>query len=210
MKTEERGRGSLRWLVLLAVLVAGALALGQLFGGGGGGRPGVSGDRVASYLLDPRDLAAAEGAPETIFQRTNPPLDPAQVERTASSLTLGRVPLPDDRGVSTFRRADTGEEITQVVLLYDDPAAAEDLDELGAALVAGAFGLESQAIALPGAEGARSWTAEDYRAVSFRRGGAVVFVGTTGTGDVMQLATHILARIQAQPPPSATSPAGDP
>lgn len=213
--TTVSGRGWLRWLILLIVLAVAALALGQLFSPTGE-RPGVTGARVAPYLLGPQALAGVAAAPAGAYRQTSPPVDLPQAERLAAQVGLGQVPLPDDREIVTYRRTDTGDEVTQLVLLYDDPSAAERLDGLAATKLAGLVGLQSEETALAGAQDARAWRAESYRAVSFRRGGVAVFVGMTtrdpraGHGGVLQLAAAVLARIQAQPPPEAGSPTAVP
>jgi hypothetical protein len=197
--------GYRRWIAVLLVLVVGSLALGHLLGGGER-RAGVTGERVRPYMLEPSDLASVSGAPVEAYRRTNPPLDLEQAERTASGVTVGRVPLPDDRHIVTYRRVGTGEEITQIVLLYDDPSRAEVLDSLAGSMVPGWIGLASEPFAMPGAQDSRLWTAEGYRAVSFRHGGVAVFLGSSGVGDhdgVLALAEIVIDRLESLPTATA-------
>lgn len=193
-----------RWVVVAIVLVASFAALRWMTDRGGEGSP--TGARVSRYLAGPPELASSLGVPQAVFAKTNPPVDLDQLERSARSLTLDRVPLPDDHAIATYRRADTDAEITQVALIYDDQAAVERLDGLASSLLAGAFHLQTRPIRIEGAQDARLWWSEEYLALSFRRGGVAVFVGNTDVGaeeELRALAQTTLERIAASPQPTA-------
>lgn len=201
-------RRSIRRYLVLVVLVAGGLLAVSLARGCDG--DGATGQRVSGYVLSGPELGRVLGVSATALRRTNPPVDIGQVERSARSLTMGQVPLPDDRSMATVRRSDTGHEITQLVMLYDDAAALEGLDELAASLVGGAFHLESEPVALADAVDARRWWAASFRALSFRKGKLAVFLGTSdeaGEDDLRAIAATIIARIEAHPPPPPSATA---
>lgn len=170
--------------------------LAQVFSAGSGGP--TRGLRTAPYMLTAADLGEVGGAN---YVRTNPPVDLANAERVARA-SLGQIPLPADRDIASWQRRDTGEQVTQVVLLYDDPAAAARLDALALRLLPGAFGLNPQSVDLPGAVDARSWTSPGYRALSFRRDGVAVFVGSSADDPVAtrRLAEAVLRRLPISEP----------
>lgn len=181
------------------MLVAGAiggLVLVQIFSAGGDGPP--RGLRTAPYMLTAEDLAAAGDGQ---YLRSNPPVDLVNVERAARA-SLGQIPLPADRDIASWQRPDTGEQVTQVVLLFDDPAAAARLDELALRLLPGAFGLHPQPADLAGALDARSWTGPGYRALTFRQGGVAVFIGSSADDPVAtrRFAEAVLRRMSATQP----------
>ncbi len=196
-----------RWLVLAAVLVVTFVAASWIMSGSDEGSS--SGERAERYLARPEELASVLSVPDAVLGMTNPPVDVDQLERSARSLTLNRVPLPDEHAVSTYRRADTDAEITQAVLVYEDREAAGSLDRLASSLLAGAFHLQTKPIAIEGAADARLWWSEEYLAISFRRDGVVVFIGDTDAGaeeDVRALAELALREIAASPPDTAAHP----
>jgi len=156
-----------------------------------------TGVRTAPFMLQAADLAAAGGDPGAGYVRANPPVSLAAIE-SAARASLGQIPLPADRDLATWQRAGSGDQTTQVVLVYDDPAQAVRLDQLAVSALPGAFGLEPAPVDLPGAQDARLWQAEGYRAITFRQGGVAVFLGTTDTADpdlVYRLAQATLDRL---------------
>jgi hypothetical protein len=182
-----------RWpWFLIGGLAAGAVLL-ILLSGGGGPAPGT---RALPFLLAPADLGDD-------YSPTSPPVDLGNVERLARA-SLGAVPLPADKAIASWRRPDTGEQVTQAVLVYDDPAAASRLDALAVSALPGAFGLAPAPLSLPGAEDARTWTSPGYHAITFRRGGVAYFVGTSASDPVeaRRLAEALLRR----PLPTVTVP----
>lgn len=163
------------WLLVLAGLALGILALGVLGGGSGSADP-----RAAALLLSEAELGAVLGGGSEGFMRTSPPVDLDAAERLARTASLGRLPLPQSRAVTSHRSRDGhNEEVTQVVLVYDDPAQAEALVASAAPLLESTLGLAASPLALEGASDARAWSAPGYRAASFRQGGLVVLVGST-------------------------------
>ena len=191
-----------RWPWLLAGGAIGGLLLAQLFSGGTSGPP--YGLRTAPFMLNARDLAWDDGG---TWVRTNPPVDLANVERLARA-SLGQIPVPADRDIATWQRSDTGEQVTQVVLLFDDPSAAARLDALAVRMLPGAFGLQPQPVDLPGASDARAWAAPGYHALSFRRDGAAVFVGSSSDDPVAarRLAAAVLRRLPTTTPTTNRPP----
>lgn len=195
-----------RWLALAVIVMAGLLALDWILGGESPSR-GVD-ERAAPYVLQREDLAAAVGGAPDAFVQTSPPIDVAQAERAVRGISAGHIPLPDARSVISYRQRDSGSETTSVVLIYDDPTKAQSVDRLAIPLLRNAFDLQPSPLTMEGVEDARLWTAPNYRAVSFRRGGVVAFVGTTATADprlVERLAELARDRIRAQE--ASTSPA---
>lgn len=169
-----------RWLLWLTLAAAAVLAASALLGTGGDPRDA----RAAPLVLDTADLARVAGAPETAFRRANSPVDVRIAERTAQGLTLGRIQPPQARHLASFRRADTGEEVTTVALVYDDTALAAAVDDEAAPLLTSNFGFQSTPIDdLAGVTDARLWSSGGYRAISFRQDGVVTFVGTNRTDD---------------------------
>jgi len=194
--TSRRGTG--RLVGALAILGIGTWALGRWLGGEAGD-PRRAG--AAPFMLTADALAAASSVDRGVFRHTNPPIDMRLAERTAQGALLGRVGLPDARDLSSFHRADTGETITHAVLIYEDPAQAAALVAGAGPLLESTFRFASQAIALDGTEDARLWTADHYRAISFRQGGVVTLVGTNradAADDVQRLAEAARDRAAAQ------------
>lgn len=169
------GRRRARWPWLLAGAGALGLLLAQVLSGGS---PAVE-NRAAAYLLAAAELPDAATARHL---RSSPPVDLDAAERLARA-SFGQIPVPAAREMITWRRASSGHEITQVVLLYEDPSQAARLDELAVAMLPGTLGLQPQPLDLPGAQDARLWRAENYQAATFRLGGVAVLVGTTDLGD---------------------------
>lgn len=191
-----------RWLIVGAFL---ALAVAWLAVRSTGGGTTPRDERAAGLALEAEELAPDDPA---AIRPANPPVDVAALERGLNAATLGRAPLPESRQVRTYVRSDTGEEVTQAVLLYDDPSRAASLDRLAAPLLGSAFGLESTPLDLPGTEDARRWTGQGYQVATFRLGGAVMVVATTAAepGRLEELAGR--ARDKALSAPTATAPAG--
>jgi len=166
-----RRRG--RWPLALA-LIGLALAAAAVWVGGKAA-PGDA--RAAALALTGADLAPA--GETAAVRHISPPVDVAAVERGARAASLGRLPLPDSRHVAAFERADTGEQITQAVLVYDDEEQAATMERLAAPLLGSAFGLTEEPFDLPGAQDARSWWGPSHRVAAFRVGGVVTVVATT-------------------------------
>jgi len=164
--------------------------LAQTLGGGGP----ASNDRATSYLLTAAELPDAGTAR---YLRGSPPVDLGAAERLARA-SFGQIPVPEARDIATWRRSDTGHEVSEVVLVYDDPAQAARLDALAVSMLPGAIGLQPTPIELAGAQDARLWRADNYQAVTFRRDGVAVFIGTTETADTdaaRRLAEAALTRV---------------
>ncbi len=185
-----------RWLIVVAIAL-GMMGLAWLLNGQSED-PKV--ERAAPFVLTVDDLATAAGSAPDAFGRTNPPVDVGLAERAAQGASLGRFSLPDARQVATYRRHQTGEEVTSVALLYDDPEQATGLGAAIAPLLSSTFQLDSAEIAIDGVDDARSWTSSRYHAISFRQGGVVSFVGTTRTDDpegLLRLAETARDRVAA-------------
>jgi hypothetical protein len=186
---------------VLAVLALGTMGLAWLLNGQSGNPRDA---RVEPYVLTAAELAAAAGGAPVgpdAFQRTNPPIDIGMAERAAQGAAFGRFSLPDARAVATYRHASSGDEITSVALIYDDPAEAVGLDAKLAPLLSSALGLASETITLEGTADARRWTAPRYQAISFRQGGVVSFVGTDKPEDpahLLRLAEAARERVAAR------------
>jgi hypothetical protein len=139
-------------------------------------------------------VAAATG---TTYVRANPPVDLADAERVARA-SFGQIPLPAGRAIATWQHPETGRQVTQVVLQYDDPAQTARLDGVAMTMLPGTFGLQPEPIDLPGAQDARLWRSANYQALTFRHAGFAVFVGTTDTADpdvLARLARRAVARL---------------
>jgi len=189
-----RRGGTGRWLVIFVLLVAIAAAVASIGQGEREDDP-----ELAALLLTPADLAGLGDAPAKAFRRTSPPVDVDQVERAVRVASLGQAVMPRGRAVATYRRTDTGHETTNAVLVYDRPEDAVALAELADRLLPGGLGLTPQPLALDGVEDARLWTADGYRAVTFRDGDVLVLVGSTDTADpklVLRLAEAARARVR--------------
>jgi hypothetical protein len=196
-----------RWLVTLAILTVGAIALAQ-FVARDGGRRHVTGKRVAPYLPSAAEVAAAAGVPASLMRQIPPPVNPEEVEIAARSLTLGQAPLPDDRIVVTYQRGDTNGETTIALLLYDDPAAAAEVAQSATTLLPRGLGLEPVAGQIADAEEAQRWSGEGYDAWSFRRGGVVGFLASSEPESgawLGQLAAGMLQAVTAHPPATTTA-----
>lgn len=202
VQAARRRRAGL-WLLVLGGLALGILALGVLGGGSGSADP-----RAAALLLSEAELDAVLGGGSEGFMRTSPPVDLDAAERLARTASLGRLPLPQSRAVTSHRSRDGhNEEVTQVVLVYDDPAQAEALVTSAAPLLESTLGLEPSPLALEGASDARAWSAPGYRAASFRQGGLVVLVGSTradAPSRALRWAEAIRDRAASLPGPSAS------
>ena len=178
-----------RWVLLVAIFALGLCSISQFMGGSGGSGGsggGSEADRaLAGYMLAPADLAqSAQGQPKAdAFTRTSPPIDVNLAQQTVRAMTAGQAPLPDEKALATFREDATGFETTQAVLVYDDPQRAQSLGALAEDLLPRTLGLTSEPLTLAGVEDGRLWTRSGYRAISFRNGGTVVFVGTKDTRD---------------------------
>lgn len=204
VQAARRRRAGL-WLLVLGGLALGILALGVLGGGSGSSDP-----RAAALLLSEAELDAVLGSfsDDAGFLRTSPPVDLDAAERLARTASLGRLPLPQSRAVTSHRSRDGhNEEVTQVVLVYDDPAQAEALVTSAAPLLESTLGLEPSPLALEGASDAWAWSAPGYRAASFRQGGLVVLVGSTradAPSRALRWAEAIRDRAASLPGPSAS------
>lgn len=181
------------WWLLAAVGASLALVGTAVLGGGGG--PNLDGVAQAG-LLQPVDLADAAGGGHV---RTNPPVDLATAERVARA-SFGQIPLPAGRAIASWQRPDTGHQVTQVILHYPDPDQAAQLDAVAVRMLPNVVGLHPEAVDLPGAQDARLWRADNYRALTFRQGGDAVLLGTTDTADpdvLARLAALAMARLAA-------------
>jgi hypothetical protein len=159
---------------------------------------GPADSRALSLTLTHEDLSAVD--PSADFRSSLPPIDLGQAERMAQGATLGRLALPDSRAVQTWREAKTGEEITSAVLLYDDPAGAATLAEMAAPLLGSAFGLQVEPLEMAGVDDAQRLVSAQYQAISLRREGLLVLVGTSRADDperILRLAERALARVDA-------------
>lgn len=159
---------------------------------------GTADSRALSLTLTYDDLRAVD--PGADFQSSLPPIDLGQAERMAQGASLGRLALPNSRAVQTWREARTGEEITSAVLLYDDPAGAIALEEMAAPLLGSAFGLQVEPLELAGAPDGQRLVSAQYQAISLRREGLLILVGTTRADDpdrILRLAERALARADA-------------
>jgi hypothetical protein len=201
--------------MILAVVVAMALLAGVLLmlASGGPGRPTPTGVRVSPYLLTPEDVAAVTGWPADTLEPADPGIDLDRLESQAQQLTFGRAPLPDDRAIVSYREPTAGAQVTSAVLLYDDPARAQQLvglvDQLPPGVTLAGLVPADQVATVPGGTDATRWTATGYRAVTFRRDGVVVFVGVAdpdGTIDLEALAARAATRVEAAPPPPPPTP----
>ncbi len=146
------------------------------------------------------------------YLRISPPVDLAAAERLARA-SFGQIPLPAARDIATWRRADSGHEITEVVLLYDDPAQAARLDAVAVSMLPNALGLQPEPADLPGAQDARLWRADSYQAATFRLGGVAVLIGTTDTSDpdgARRVAEAALARAVAAATANPAATGGGP
>lgn|GEM_PF-3121558 len=185
-----------RWLLLAGVLVLALIAASVVLSRGGGTRQ--TDRRAATVALPPAEIAQAVGGDPDRLVRVNPPIDIDAIESAARNMPFLDVPMPDSRYIESFRRTDTGQEITQAFLLYDNEEDAARVDALANQYLASALGLSTEPIDLPGTEEARVWRGKGYEAVSFRLDGVFALVATTETGDpdsVMRLAER--ARQQA-------------
>lgn len=184
--SSDRRRSRARlWLFGAIVVLASLVAVSQLGDNDDAGGGPAGGGRTGAYLLEPADLAGASGTqsgPDD-FVRTSPPVDLDLVERSARSLSMGQATMPESRAITTYRERATGFETTQVVLVYADPTKARSVQDMAETLLPRTFGLQPETLAMDGVDDARVWSAGGYSAVSFRRGGVVVFVGTTDTRD---------------------------
>jgi len=171
------------WLGLAAATLL-ALA-GIWLTGGGTDDPRAA--RARPYALTTADIALAAAREPGDYRVTSPPIDLGVAERMAQAALAGKARLPDARYIATYRDAGTGEEITVAALLYDDPAQAAALEAAAARLLASAFRLESEPLPLAGVDSPRLWVAGNYRALSFRVGAVLVFVGTTRIDDINYL-----------------------
>lgn len=175
-----RGRGPFRWLAILAVLALAAVGLSLVIGGGDGSG---TDRRAATAAMDPADIAAAVGSQPEGMVRVNPPIDVEAIIRAARALPMVDVPMPDSQHVESFRSSDSGQEITQAFLWYDDDADAAKLDGLAAKYLASALGLDTAPTTIDGVTDARRWTGQGYEALSFRSDGVFVLVAATTTDD---------------------------
>jgi hypothetical protein len=191
----------------LAGLVAAAFAVALLvLPDGEGARP--TGDRARPFMVSAEQLAMSFGTDQGAIVAASVPIDVGAVERGAQNFPFVDVPMPADRLVQSWSRRDTGQVITQAVLVYDDPAEAARLNELADRLLPAAFGLTSRPATVAGAETARSWSGPGYQGVSFVKENVVVFVGADGS-DVT--AVHRLAEAAASAEvPEATIGQGSP
>lgn len=167
--------------------------------------PGGYGARVAGYALTADDLALVDGG-EVAWRSGPGPVDFGRV--FAAARALPGVAAPDDRQAVAFTAPDGRADVFQVTVLYDDEAAAAALMASDAVdALSRAFGLTSAPTVLDGATDVRRWTAADVAALSFRRGGVVVFVGTRGVGapTVDALAARVRDRVAAAPPAVTTT-----
>jgi hypothetical protein len=195
--------GRRKLVVAVGLFAAGVAAYGAL--GPTNERAGITGERSRPLMLSREALAAELGAPAESVVQSSPPVDVNAIERGAAHLPVGEVPLPDDRLVQSWMRRDTGQVITQAVLVYDDATRAERLSGLAERLLPAAFSLSARPTTVVGGEEALAWSGPGYEAVSFRRGGYVVFVGMDGAdvSGVHRLAEAI-ARLEPPPPATAT------
>ena len=189
-----------RWFAVAAVVALGIAAVVLLFGGGDAGE---ADNRAATLALTEPELAAVSGADD--LRRVNPPLDLGMVERTAKAATLGQVPLPESRHMNSYKNVDTGEEINEAVLVYDDIEAAASLDGIAAPLLGSALGLQSEPLEIPETQDARRWTGAGVQAATFRVGGVVLVVSTTSADPAELMDLAVLARDKAS---RAEAPAG--
>lgn len=195
--TRARRAQTGRWLAVLGMAAGGVLGATWLIGGGEDPRAA----RARPLVLTAADVARAAGVAEGAIRLTNPPVDIRLAERTAQGVTLGKIQPPEARHLAAFRRAETGEDLVSVALVYDDPARAAALDAAAAPLLASNFGFRSAPITLAGTTDARLWSASAYRAISFRQAGVVTFVGTNRVDDeayVRRLAEAARDRVAAQ------------
>jgi hypothetical protein len=195
-----------RWLMFVAAGLVVLVVLSLVMSGGDG--PSSSDTRAAGLALSPADLAGVVGGSAGDFLQTAPPVDVNTLERAARTATLGKIPFPDSRHLASYRRTTTRTDVTEAVLVYDDPANAAALDAAAAPLLGSTFGLMSEPITLDGAEDARRWSSSAYQAVTFRVDGSIGFVGTTDTSDpdqVIRLAERLRDKLLTAPTASAAS-----
>ncbi len=197
-----------KWLGLAALLLGGAL-LGAVLSGGRGRR--VTGERLAGYLPGAVELASLTGAPVERVRIVAPPINPEYAETAARALSKGRLPLPDDRAVVTYRRTDRESETTVALLLYDRSADADLVAQLAGPLIQQALGLEpGEQYWSPAPHGnaedrflSQHWRGPGYRALTFRVGDVIGLVGTTDPQSdpwLDELGGLIAAKLLARPP----------
>lgn len=204
----RRGRGGRWWWLAGGALLV--LALGWWLAGGDGGGE-TRGARAGVWALDAEAVAAAAGGR---WQRTSPRVNVTLAERIGAAV----LDMPDDWHLQSWRNADTGAELSQLTLLYDEPARAAALAEGPVTgLLAQHLGLWPEtwagAATPEGADEALRWHAEQgWTAVSLRRGGVIVLLATAGPDAPAPeaFAGPVLADLRAGPPdaalPSATHP----
>lgn len=167
-ETEERVTGRHRWAWGLS---AGLLVLGLLVWAPWARGPGGSQARARAWCVGRAELGQG-------WQPAPPPVDLSRVESYARAVP--GLTLPQERFVATWREAGSGTEVTCLSLVYDDPAQARGLmTSQAGALLAGAFGLEPEAVRFDDADDALAWRSPAYHAVAVRREGFVGLVGST-------------------------------
>ncbi len=177
-----RGAGPRRWLILAVVVLLVAVSAGRC--GGGDGRGGDA--RAPRMSLQAGDLAAVHPTGErreADFRPIAPPVDINNVERAARTASMGQIEMPSSRSLKTWYDERSGEQISQAVLVFDDPEAAADIEPLAGPLLSNAFQLIGEPWSLDGVSDGMLWTASGYAAVSFRMGGVLTFVGTGHADD---------------------------
>jgi hypothetical protein len=181
-ESKARRGGLRRWLILGLSVIVVSLAVGRCSAGDGSG-----GDaRAPRMSLQPSDLAAAHPSGErreADFRAVAPPVDIHNVEGAARAASMGQIELPASRSLNSWRDELSGEQISDAVLVFDDPQAAAGIDAMAAPLLSKAFQLISEPLALEGVEDGRLWSASAYAAVSFRIGGVLTFVGSDRADD---------------------------